>query len=154
MQQFVVPQFIDVEGKIIGPITTRQFILLLAGGLGIFLAYRFGDFTFFIFATVIITILVVMFAFVKVNSRPFHYFLINIIQTLLIRKMLRVWKREEFMRISTSQLGHTKDTKEKDGENINKKLTTPTELKELALLVDTGGVYKSEEEMPYGLIEQ
>ena len=27
MQQFVVPQFIDVEDKIIGSITVRQFII-------------------------------------------------------------------------------------------------------------------------------
>ena len=33
MQQFTVPQFIDVEPKIIGPITTRQFLIFLAAGL-------------------------------------------------------------------------------------------------------------------------
>ncbi|KKS92044.1 MAG: hypothetical protein UV69_C0039G0006, partial [Parcubacteria group bacterium GW2011_GWE2_43_12] len=32
MQQFVVPQFIDVEDKIIGPITVRQFIIIMVGG--------------------------------------------------------------------------------------------------------------------------
>jgi hypothetical protein len=29
MQQFVVPQFIDVEDKIIGPISVRQFLTLM-----------------------------------------------------------------------------------------------------------------------------
>ena len=40
MQMFTVPQFIDVEDKIIGPITTRQFIICLVGlGLLVLAAY-------------------------------------------------------------------------------------------------------------------
>ena len=29
MDRFVVPQFIDVEDKIFGPVTVRQFLILL-----------------------------------------------------------------------------------------------------------------------------
>ncbi|TSC80302.1 MAG: hypothetical protein G01um101429_152 [Parcubacteria group bacterium Gr01-1014_29] len=32
MQQFQVPQFIEVEDKIFGPLTTKQFFYLLGGG--------------------------------------------------------------------------------------------------------------------------
>ena len=92
MQQFVVPQFIDVEGKIIGPITIRQFILMLAGGLLIFLTFRFLSFTIFIFSTVFIVIFVVIFGFVKVNSRPIHKFIINVMKTIFGRPLLRAWK--------------------------------------------------------------
>ena len=29
MEQFVVPQFIDAEDKILGPLTGRQFVIML-----------------------------------------------------------------------------------------------------------------------------
>ena len=38
--QFIVPQFIDVEDKIIGPVTTRQFVVLLAAGAMIVIDYQ------------------------------------------------------------------------------------------------------------------
>ena len=43
MNQFVAPQFIDVEDRIIGPITTRQFVMMIGGGIVIFIASRFLD---------------------------------------------------------------------------------------------------------------
>ena len=43
MQKFIVPQFIDVESKIIGPITTRQFLIMLAGLILGFAAYKLSD---------------------------------------------------------------------------------------------------------------
>jgi len=49
MDQFVVPQFIDVEDKIFGPVTTRQFVILLIAGLIIFIAFKLADITLFIF---------------------------------------------------------------------------------------------------------
>ena len=50
MQQFTVPQFIDVEDKVIGPITVRQFIIMLAGFLAIAICYKLLDFAAFIVA--------------------------------------------------------------------------------------------------------
>lgn len=154
MQQFVVPQFIDVEGKIIGPITTRQFVIMLAGGLIIFLAFRFGDFTFFLGTTVLVAFFVVLFAFIKVNSRPFHFFLINFIQTLFVRKMLRVWQREKFTVSLSSKIAKGKRKKEREVSPLEpqKHRVTKTQLSELSLVVDTGGVYKAEEETPYGIL--
>jgi len=148
VQQFVVPQFIDVEGKIIGPITTRQFVIMLAGGGIIFLSFRFGDFTFFLATTVLVSFFVVLFAFIKVNSRPFHLFLINFLQTLFMRKMLRVWQREEFTVSLSSKITKGKE----EVLSSRKKTVARTQLSELALIVDTGGVYKAEEETPFGII--
>ena len=82
MQQFIVPQFIDVEDKILGPITTRQFIILLIVGMIVFLSFRFGDLSLFIFSLIFFGLGGLVIAFVKVNGQSFHYFLINIIQTL------------------------------------------------------------------------
>src|SRR4030042_3733526 len=90
MQQFVVPQFIDVEDKIFGPITARQFVILLVATLIIFVTYKLSDITLFIFLTLIIGGLALVFAFVKVNGQAFHYVILSMIQTLR-RPSLRIW---------------------------------------------------------------
>src|SRR3989338_7270702 len=82
MEQFVVPQFIDVEDKIFGPITTRQFIILLITGLLLFIIFKLTDIALFIFLTVLIGGLGMVLAFLRINGQPFHYFLLNIAQTL------------------------------------------------------------------------
>ncbi len=45
MRQFTVPQFIDVEDKIIGPLTVRQFLIMLTGFAVIGVSYKFADFS-------------------------------------------------------------------------------------------------------------
>lgn len=146
MQQFVVPQFIDVEGKIIGPITTRQFVLILIGGLLIFVTFRFTNFTIFLFSTVFIVIFVVIFGFVKVNSRPIHQFLINVFKTIFGRPLIRAWQRE--MKISGVELiTDVKKNTDKPDESVvsDLKPLVRSRLSELSLVVDTGGVYNEEE---------
>ena len=77
MEQFVVPQFIDVEDKIIGPVTTRQFVILLTAALIIFVAYKLADTALFIFLLCLVGGFALILAFVKINGQPFHYFLLN-----------------------------------------------------------------------------
>lgn len=142
MQQFVVPQFIEVEDKIFGPITTRQFLILLAAGILIFLAYRFGDLSLFIFTVVVVGGSAAMLAFVKVNGQNFHYFLLNIIQTLR-KPSLRVWQKiytkDELNYLR--KLGSVKP-EEKEAEVVPVKRER---IRDLALLVNTGGFYKPED---------
>src|SRR3990167_2208172 len=93
MQQFVVPQFIDVEDKIIGPVTVRQFLILLVAGLLVFIAYRLADFTLFVIMLALIGGLALTVAFVKINGQTFHYFLLNIIQTMK-KPSQRLWNKK------------------------------------------------------------
>lgn len=142
MQQFVVPQFIEVEDKIFGPITTRQFLILLAAGTLIFLAYRFGDISLFIFTVVVVGGFATLLAFVKVNGQNFHYVLLNIIQTLR-KPSLRVWQKkytkEELNYLR--KLGTTKpEVKEVAAVPVKRE-----RIRDLALLVNTGGFYKPED---------
>ena len=53
MRQFTVPQFIDVEDKILGPITVRQFLLLVVGGLIIFAEFKLSDMALFILLAIL-----------------------------------------------------------------------------------------------------
>lgn len=142
MQQFVVPQFIDVENRIFGPITIRQFVIMLVAGLFIFISYKLADFGLFIVETVIIIFIFGLFAFFKINGRPLHYFILNFIQTL-IKPRLRIWHKQ----ITPQTI---KDIISQPPTEVKilparKQLISATRLTELALLIDTGGVYYREE---------
>ena len=143
MQQFVVPQFIDVEDKIVGPVTTRQFIILMVTGFFIFLSYRFSDFTLFVVLTGILSVIGGTIAFLRINGRPFHFFLLNLMQTVG-RPNLRVWNK----RLTAEEVRD--QIKEIVPKNVSMSVTplkmplVSSRLSELALVVDTGGVYRGE----------
>jgi len=92
--RFQVPQFIEVEDKIFGPFTLRQFIYL-AGGVGIIvtlwltlprpLALLIG-FPVGIFSAAL--------AFYKVNERPFIHVLESAFNYVLGSK-LYLWKKQD-----------------------------------------------------------
>jgi len=93
MQQFTVPQFIDVENQIIGPITTRQFMILLGATIIMAISYKLFDFSLFVTISVTVLIIAATFAFVKINGQPFHLFILNFIQTWR-RPNIRVWNNQ------------------------------------------------------------
>jgi hypothetical protein len=142
MEQFVVPQFIDNEDHIIGPITTRQFLILLGTAFLIFLSYRLSDFALFIILAIFWGSLGVVIGFVRPNGRPFHFFMLNVVQTLQ-RPALRVWKKQA-----------TSDELEEDTADAKASVSVPqvvrrapvptSRLSDLSLVVDTGGVYRGQ----------
>ncbi|MDD4996308.1 MAG: PrgI family protein [Patescibacteria group bacterium] len=137
--QFVVPQFIDIESKIIGPITPRQFIILFITAGAIILCYKLADFALFIIEAIIILGLGVALAFAKINNQPIYYFLLNIINVAR-KPNLRIWRREVIQVVE-------KDIKEKTKIKETTKVRQPlsfSNFSKVALLVDTGGKYKEE----------
>lgn len=141
MQQFVVPQFIDVEDKIFGPITTRQFLIILTAGLFIFLAYKYADFGLFLAITIIVGGLALLFAFIRVNGQNFHYFLLNILQTLR-KPSLRIWNKY----YPTDELNYLR-TQKIEGAilKVEQKIPGRVHIRDLSLLVNTGGFYRPED---------
>lgn len=72
--QFQVPQFIEVEDKLVGPLTFKQFLYLLGGGGMCFLIWTVvSPFSQFL-ALLLLTpfgVFAAALAFYKVNDRPF-----------------------------------------------------------------------------------
>ncbi len=92
--QFQVPQFIEVEDKIFGPLTFRQFAYL-AGAAGATVAlYSFLPLFFALLFAAPIVVLALALAFYKVNNRPFIYVLEAALR-YAISKKLYLWKHEE-----------------------------------------------------------
>ncbi|MFA7286135.1 MAG: PrgI family protein [Patescibacteria group bacterium] len=141
MQQFIIPQFIDEEPHILGPITVRQFLLLLIAGFFIFLSYRLADTALFIVLTIVLLIISITLAFVRVNGRPFHFFLLNLVQTLQ-RPRLRIWRKE----VSREEIqDESKMPVLVPTVIVAKAPISRSRLAELSLIVDTGGAYAGTE---------
>ncbi len=69
--QYQVPQFIEIEDKIFGPLTFKQFVYV-AGGAGMcFVAYRFIPMPFSMLVILPLGGFSIALAFYKVNNRPF-----------------------------------------------------------------------------------
>lgn len=78
--RYPVPQNIFMPDRIIGPLTLAQFLYLLVSGILALLVW-------FIFskASILLTIVLILpivalglgLAFIKINNRPFHIFLLN-----------------------------------------------------------------------------
>jgi hypothetical protein len=140
-QQFTVPQFIDVESKIFGPMSVRQFIILLVGAVLIFVAFQLLTFVLFIIATLAIGGLSLTFAFVKIKGQDFHNFLLNLFQYAKKDK-LRIWDK----RYTEEELDYLrkKGTKEKKVETKERKRPQRSRMRDLSLVVNTGGYYEGE----------
>ena len=69
--QFQVPQFTEIEDKIIGPLTLKQFLYLLVGGVIIFIFYKIFNLSITILLSLPVAAVVIALAFVKVNNQPF-----------------------------------------------------------------------------------
>ncbi|MBU1126386.1 MAG: PrgI family protein [Patescibacteria group bacterium] len=146
--QFVVPQFLDVEATIMGKVTGRQFAILLAVGILEFIIYRiFLNLWVMLGIGIPVLFVGLLFAFARVNGQPFHHIVLNMVQTLR-RPGLRVWDKS----ITDAEL-KARLKKEIEEPLIiipRKQSLSRSHLSEMSLVVNTGGVYKPEEEQSYG----
>lgn len=92
--QFKVPQDVQREDTIVGPLTLKQMIIIgIGGGLAyatyISLSARYF-FEIWLPPVAILSILTVLFAFVKPNGQQFYIYVINLVEFNFLPKK-RVW---------------------------------------------------------------
>lgn len=80
--RFNVPQFIEIEDKIFGPLTWKQF-LYVGGGFGLAVVLFLTNFLLFVLVGLPIAALAGALAFYPVNNRPFSVFLESAFNYLL-----------------------------------------------------------------------
>jgi len=98
--RYQVPQFIEIEDKIIGPLTIKQFVYL-AGGAGMaFIVYTYVYFYIAIILIAVIIPLALALAFYKVNNKPFIDFLESAF-LYYTKQNLYIWKKEEKKPVAT-----------------------------------------------------
>ena len=94
--QFSVPQFIDVEDKIVGPLTGKQTIYLIMGGGILLLAFTFFSLAFALILCVIVGPLTLGFAFYRPKGITLARYLTNILDYLTTNH-LYLWRRDPTM---------------------------------------------------------
>lgn len=106
--RFEVPQFIEIEDKIFGPLTWRQFLYLGGGvGMGVVL-FLTGGFLVFLFIGLPLALLAFALAFFPVNNRPFSFFLEAIVNYLKGTK-LYIWKQKKNVVYTHDETGTKKN---------------------------------------------
>jgi len=92
--RFEVPQFIEIEDKIFGPLTWRQF-LYLGGGVGMSVVMFFTlPFILFVILGLPLAILAGALSFYPVNNRPFSFFLEAIVNYVAGQR-LYLWRQKK-----------------------------------------------------------
>lgn len=90
--RFEVPQFIEIEDKIFGPLTWKQFVYLAGGaGFGVVVFFLL-PFVFFVFLAIPVGALSAALAFYPINNRPFSVFLESIYRYFKGTR-LYLWRR-------------------------------------------------------------
>lgn len=92
--RFQVPQFIDVEDKIFGPFTLKQFIYLAGGASAALAGVVFLGPFFGLLVSSPVIILAAALAFYKVNNRPF----VSILESAFkysVKSKLYTWSKKE-----------------------------------------------------------
>jgi len=95
--QFQVPQFIETEDKIVGPMTLRQFLYIgSAAGIGFLLFFIVELWLWFLITAALIALGVAL-AFVKVNGRSFLEVVTSALR-FYWRPQIFVWKPKKEQR--------------------------------------------------------
>jgi len=137
--QYKVPQNVDIEDRVIGPLSLRQFMIILVGaGIILVLNFIFVGLLrpFFWMLALFIGASSVGIAFAKYGSQNFEDFLLSVSRTLS-RPRQRVWKKHE----ETPQVvkKETKPVEKKTEAKKKTLLEAHDDLSRLAELVDSGG---------------
>ena len=94
MDQFTVPQFIEHEPKIVGPLTFKQFIFVGIAGAFCFVLYFTVPFLLFVLLSIVIMLGGFALAFVKSGGRSLPVVLKNFFSFSASPKMY-LWKHKE-----------------------------------------------------------
>ncbi|MBU4339057.1 PrgI family protein [Patescibacteria group bacterium] len=131
--QFPIPQFIDVEDTVVGPLTVKQTVILGIGAMLIFMSSLI--FVGFIAVLIALPTIIasVLLAFYKPNGRPLYVLIANYF-TYIFKPKLYIWRREPQGVLIKRAI--RKETL-KDNVSAEYKIISRNRLQELAWILDT-----------------
>ena len=131
--RFTVPQFIEHEAKIVGPLTFKQFIFIgMAGAVG-FILYFTVPFYIFLIACLILGGGAVALAFLKIGGRDLPTVLGNSLKFLISPKMY-IWRKKE---TPVKVFKKEEIKKEVPEEGLPLKIAEKSQLKKLRTQIET-----------------
>jgi len=134
--RFTVPQFIEHEAKIVGPLTFKQFIFVGIAAAICFVLYYSVPLTFFLIGCVILGGGALAFAFLEVGGRSLPIVLSNFLRFNLMPKMY-IWKKTEAkIEIIKKEIKRERE-KDKDKEELPLKIDEKSQLKKIRTRIET-----------------
>lgn len=140
--RFTVPQFIEHEAKIIGPLTFKQFIYVGTAGVICFILYfAIGQTNFLLFLLLSLASFsaAISLAFLKISGKSLPSIFFNLLRFNLTPKMYiwhkkdqaaaQVYKKEEY--------GKEKEKDEEDNGELPLKIAENSRLKKLHTKIET-----------------
>jgi len=134
--RFTVPQFIERETPIVGPLTFKQFIFVgIAGAICFFLYFTIGKANFFLFivASLIIGAIAVALAFLQIGGRSLPIILANFFRFSLSPKIY-IWRKKE---LPVTIFKKEEVKKEEKVEELPLKIAEKSQLKKIKTQIET-----------------
>jgi len=128
--QFNVPQFIDIEDKIVGPLTAKQLGWLAAGGAILLIMFTQLDTSAFVLSVFIVGGSTGALAFYRPYNQPLIKFIFSSI-TYVFRPKMYIWRR---ISRGIENLKHGRD-KKKEKAAIHKTVSN-AKIEEIGKLLD------------------
>lgn len=126
-----VPQFVDIEDRIVGPLTAKQLGWLALGGVIILALWALLSLPVFIFATIFVVILFGGLAFYRPYNQSLISFIISSFSFIFKSKMY-IWKR-----LPEKEIAKKAATKIEEIAVIRKKTASEEKIKEISKILDT-----------------
>ena len=131
--RFTVPQFIEMEAKIVGPLTFRQFIFIGIAGAICFVLYFTLPFSLFLLATIVLGSGAVAFAFLKIGGQGLPTVLGNFLKFSLAPKIYLWGKKEVPTEVFKKEVVKAEEKK----EELPLKIAEKSQLKKLRTQIET-----------------
>ncbi len=103
MEQYQIPQFIEVESKIIGPMTLKQFGYVVTPFVLGFILSAFLEIFLVVIIILPLVILGLALAFLKIRSIPFPKYLMNVVSFSFKNKVYIFKKGKETFQVVNLQ---------------------------------------------------
>ena len=131
--QYQIPQFIEIEDQIFGPLTFRQFVYLVGGAGACYTLYRMLPLLIALPLIVAVAVFAGLLAFYKVNNRHF----IDVVEAAVKYQLgtkLYLWKKKWNKEVTQPKTDLQITSKQNPGVNVP---TLPqSRLKELTWSLD------------------
>jgi hypothetical protein len=131
--RFTLPQFIEHEAKIIGPLTFRQFIFIGAAGGICFILFFTVPFSIFLIACLILGGGAMALAFLKIGGRSLPTILGNFLKFSISPKIF-IWRKVE---APIKVFKKEKIKKEEAEEELPLKIAERSQLKKIRTKIET-----------------
>ena len=129
--QFNVPQFIDIEDRIVGPLTAKQLGWLALDGVTLLVVWNLLDFSAFIIVAIISTALFGALAFLRPHDLPLVHF-VTASLSFTAKPKIYVWKRNP----QKNTARKIKPTPQKKTSTPGPKSLDPKKLQEISKILD------------------